>query len=675
MERISSNYKKNRIVLLVFSFLWIAAVTVTLLGYRNMMGKKSYGNSDREFTLEINKDTVISQTLKVEEGTDAVSVLMVTYARRNKGTLNIRVTDDSGKKVYADKSVPVSHIQDNAFLTVSLNETLHNQKIVVRLSSDCKGGEGINGEAPGVYCSTYNDFQGEPFTVNGIENEGSLCIRYLVPDEHMEQFYRISVASSIILLTIMMIVLLLLEPKYEVFFAGLALALGVVFMFIITPMSVPDEKTHYERSLQLSNRIIFRKGNTVETTYLDYAGFYGHHNNSGSYEKLLNEFSFPAKNQDEIKDLNRIPKYCYLGYYVPQAIGIATGRLFGLNMLKTFYLGRFTNLLFYVLCIFVAVRKTPVHKTLFGILASMPIFIQQASSYSYDGFIFGLTFVVAAYFLKWFFVDEDITVFEFAVAFVANQLLAPAKSVYCVFSFLYWFIPEKRFGTRLKKLVICTLICFYPLKILYEEIWKYRIKVHIQRIFGLAFSNPSDLLLLPAASGKTGLVSDWVAPLNEPYTFTYVLQHPMETIHLFLYTIRYSIKLWFYGSIGRTMSGLSLILPLRLVQSFPLLLLICSLRKEEHVEPIWLKALFAVLCIVSAMMTLFGMLLGWTSTQSDMIEGIQGRYFSPLLPYFFPIFNNGRITISEKADRYLIFTHIILMFITIVYILSYTFVN
>lgn len=665
LEKISSNFKKNRIILLVFSLLWIATVTVTLLTYKDTLGKRSKGNSDREIALEINRDTVVTQTFQVDEGTDAVSVLMVTYARKNRGTLQIRVTDITGTKTYADKSISVSNIQDNAFLTVGLNQQLKEQKIIVELSSDCKGGEGINGEAPGVYCSTYNDFHGDPFTINGVESEGSLCVRYLIPDVKMKQFCQIIVVCSVVVLSIMIFILLLLEAKPQHFFAVLILMMGIIYMFLITPMSVPDEKTHYERSLQLSNRILFREGNEVEKTYLDYAGFYGHRNYSGSYVKILDEFNSATKNQNEIKELNRIPKRCYLGYYTPQAIGIAIGRAFHLNMLKTFYLGRFTNLLFYTLCIYLAVRKTPVHKILFGILASMPIFMQQASSYSYDGFVFGLSFVVAAYLLKWFFVDETITGPELIVAFLANQLLAPAKFVYTIFTFLYWFIPEKRFGGRVRKFIICALICYYPLKILYQEIWKNRVRVHIKRLFGLAVSDPSGLLLLGNNS----------TPLKEPYTFTYVLQHPMETLQLFLYTIRYSVKLWFYGSIGRTMSGLGLILPLRLVQSFPLLLVICSLRKEEYVEPVWLKALFIIMCIGSALMTLFGMLLGWTSTQSEMIEGIQGRYFSPLLPYFFPLFNNGKITVPEKTDHYLIFTHLILMFVTIVYILSYTFVN
>ena len=74
-------------------------------------------------------------------------------------------------------------------------------------------------------------------------------------------------------------------------------------------------------------------------------------------------------------------------------------------------------------------------------------------------------------------------------------------------------------------------------------------------------------------------------------------------------------------------------------------------------------------------MTLFGMLVGWTNTDSQMIEGIQGRYFSPLLPYFFAIFNNSKISLPKKFDKYLIFAQILLMFEVIVYILSYTFVN
>ena len=78
-----------------------------------------------------------------------------------------------------------------------------------------------------------------------------------------------------------------------------------------------------------------------------------------------------------------------------------------------------------------------------------------------------------------------------------------------------------------------------------------------------------------------------------------------------------------------------------------------------------------------------GMLVSWTEIEQDVVEayggpiiqGIQGRYFSPLLPYLFLILNNKKIKIPKKYDEYIIYSFIILVFEVIVYVLSYTFVN
>ncbi len=675
-DRIKTNFKKNKYVILAFLLIWIVVIALTLTSYQDSMGKKSRGNSEIEIPYEINSETVIEQTMKVDEGTDAVSIFMITYARKNKGHLYLSITDLTGSKVYAEKTIDVTKIQDNAFMTIGLNQKIKAQTIKIRLSSDSKGGEGIEGEAVGVYCSSFNAFDGGTMKINDVLQEGSICARYLMEDDTMISFYRIAVICSIFLLSLIILILLLIEPKYEWLFATMCLVIGVIFMFIITPMSVPDEGTHYERSLELSNRLLFKNSYEVEKTYVDYERFYGHHNSSAAYGRILEDFNSPTKNYDQTVTVNRIPVYNYLGYYYPQAIGLAIGRLLHLNMLKTYYLGRLSNLLFYVLCVFLAIRKTPVHKLIFGLLSVAPMFIQQAASYSYDGFIFGLTFVVIAYFLKWYLVDEEITLREYLVGFFANVLLAPAKFVYCIFSFLYWFIPEKRFKSKLQKFILVGLICAEPLRTLYQEIWLNRVLIHIERLFGLVCSESANTLSVSSDRFfRFSLIGKPVKPYDEPYTFTYVLQHPMETLYLFYYTVRYSIKLWFYSAIGRTLSGLGLILPLRLVQAFPLLLMICSFRKEDYVEPVWLKAMFIFMCILSALMTLFGMLLGWTSTESEMIEGLQGRYFSPLLPYFFAIFNNGKLRLPEKIDKYAVFVQIILIFETIIYVLSYTFVN
>ena len=78
-----------------------------------------------------------------------------------------------------------------------------------------------------------------------------------------------------------------------------------------------------------------------------------------------------------------------------------------------------------------------------------------------------------------------------------------------------------------------------------------------------------------------------------------------------------------------------------------------------------------------------GMLISWTEIEQDIIEdfggpviqGVQGRYFSPFLPYLFLVLHNKKIQVPKKFDHYLIYVSILLVFEVVVYVLSYTFIN
>ena len=82
-------------------------------------------------------------------------------------------------------------------------------------------------------------------------------------------------------------------------------------------------------------------------------------------------------------------------------------------------------------------------------------------------------------------------------------------------------------------------------------------------------------------------------------------------------------------------------------------------------------------------MIVCGMLISWTEINQEIIadfggpiiQGVQGRYFSPFLPYLFIIPNNSKIRIPKKFDPYILFAFIVLVFEVVVYVLSYTFMN
>lgn len=675
-SRIKENYKRNRISVTILLLIWVFAIVFTFSSYKNTLGKISSGNEFYDNVVELSNGRSIEEILSANDGSDAVAIKFATYARKNNGSLNVKISGVNSGTIYCEKTIKVSSIQDNAFKTFALSEKLDSKvddRIKVTLYSESDDGQGA-----GVYYSNLKVYEGSELKIDEVVQEGDLSIRFMNENADLNLFYHIIITWVITTFTIILLLILLVKPKYETLFTVIAICFGLTFWLVITPMSVPDETIHYEYSLQMSNYIMGTEDHTIiDEEYLNYGSMAGHLNISAAYERLIQKINRPMKLDNQNAKLNFDIDDSYKICFIPQALGITLGRLLNWNMLRTFYLGRLFNLAFYVMCVYIAVKKTPVFKMLFGILATLPIFMQQAASFSYDCYINGLNFVIISFLMKWMFQEEQIDRKEFIFVFIVNLMIAPIKVVYGLFTFLYWFIPEKSWGNKKNKIIgtlIITAPAMYQLTILLYPL--------VARIFRRIFEG---IFVKEVRAETIDEIMAYPLLLNEgdTYTFSDVLNDPMFAIELMLRTVRYNLKIWFYGSFGRALSGNSLILPTYMVHITLALLIIASLRNENFSQTFFYRICVIFLCIFGGLMMVGGMLISWTEVDQEIIEdfggpiiqGIQGRYFSPFLPYLFSLLNNKKIRILEKYDPYVLFAFVLLVFEEVVYVLSYTFMN
>ena len=531
-----------------------------------------------------------------------------------------------------------------------------------------------------VYRSISKEIEGGILTVNGKTIEDSdLSIKYLYDDILLKGFSDRVIVWSIIGLTSVAILLLLINPKPEIMFSYMIFILGLIMMVIINPSSPPDELSHYEVALGVSNKMMFIKDyNSIDSIYMKYGYMYGHYNISAGYVRFVNEFGKPLKLTGVMQPISRSIDGLFQIQYIPNAIGLTLGRLLHLNMITTFYVGRLTGLIFYVLCVYVALKKSCSFKFLLGMIASMPMFIQIAIAITYDAYINGLSILTMAFFIKWYFTDEKIDIKEYIFVFLVNFGLAPAKVLYSFFAFLFFFVPSSRYGGKKRKLVM-SLILAAPGAYQLFDIMRGPILFFIDSVLSMDIRDN----LLDASAILNNSANLMIAKQREIYTYSYIIHNPLETLKIFARTVRYKIKYWFYGSIGRSLSGDSLILPLRLVHIMIAIIFASAFVKTEHTFSIGMKVLLICLCIIVGLYALVGMFVSWTDSNQEIIEdyggiiieGIQGRYFSPLLPYFFPVFTNKKIALPNECEKYIILSYLLLFFEVVIYVMSYTFVN
>ena len=186
------------------------------------------------------------------------------------------------------------------------------------------------------------------------------------------------------------------RARPEGIFLVIALAWGLLQVFIVPPLQVPDEGDHWFRAWALTdgqltadpqgmlelpgtfaNAVGFYTGQISDTRVLP-ASLVGLPGFTG-YEDLFNG----AGSSSSVTVASRVGFYGPVGY-LPQAAGIGLGRLVGASPLVCFYLARLANLVAAVTLLFFAIRLAPFGKQLFVLIALLPMTMFELASVSCD---------------------------------------------------------------------------------------------------------------------------------------------------------------------------------------------------------------------------------------------------------------------------------------------------
>lgn len=296
--------------------------------------------------------------------------------------------------------------------------------------------------------------------------------------------------------------------------------------------------------------------------------------------------------------------YAPIGY-VPPAIGIAVGRWLGGDVLHVFLLARLANALAAVALTACALWVLPVGRQAAMVVALFPMNLYQYASLSMDavlipgGLLYAALVIDAVWHGRW-------RPARLAAAIGLGALICASKIVYVPILFLAAWpaVMAWRRGDR-------------------------------QLAGGAA---AIAIIGMVGGAGWLALVADQVLP-NRPGVapgahVAWLLQHPMDYLEIFGRTITTQAGSWCLEVIGNpAWSKIWLPMPVYLVA---ILGLVCGLladrdgtRAMRRGDAAWSLLLIAA-CIGLISTALF---VTW-SLDPRIIEGIQGRYFNPLLVAF-----------------------------------------
>lgn len=415
----------------------------------------------------------------------------------------------------------------------------------------------------------------------------------------------------------------------HIIFLFLSVVFGICFLITIPPFQNPDEIAHFDRAYKLTEFKTFQKieNNTwgdyipksIDSVSSKFAQLRWRPDVKTEKAEIAGALQIPLnKSQTKFSNIDA-GAYFYFSY-LPHLPAVFLGRIFNLNVLYIFYLGRLFALAFYILCVFYAIKIIPVAKYLLTAVAVLPTCLAQGSSFNPDCVLFALTFLMIAILFKQTFVIRKFSVSKDTVLLFAIVLiLGILKPVYIPLNLLIFLLPVIHFKTKGRWMITISIAII--LSIVLEYVWL--------KAYGASSPNNSDMASIYSSKAA--------AFKHNPLMLFDVVKQTFGYFHL----------MYYQSTIG-LLGYLDTVLPDVVYFGFTATLILLSLFGTQKYRLTIKQRLLLFISSSGVMLAVILAMYLLTPNRSGLVaEGVQGRYFIPAL---FPFLLSFHGIFSGKMD-------------------------
>jgi len=435
-------------------------------------------------------------------------------------------------------------------------------------------------------------------------------------------------------------------------FVVVAAIFGITLVFLTPPLWGADESAHFFRTYQISEGRLNQDEQVINGNK-SYSGYV-----PSSFLKLSNLFSHDINNKpgdtrqvDDVSEYTRIGNisirkdtkvanplgaitYPAISYIAP-ALGMVVANLFNPTALALLYSARMAVLLLYIMLVFLSLLliKDKSVKWIIFMIALLPTCIYQASVVNVDSLLFALSFLMFSLIYKLIYESRRHNKYYTIYLLLSAGLLTIIKPPYLILTLPFIFLPlsKKISGTNRKIIryvipVICLSIAVMA-------------TISVQRII----STP-----LPYTSLAEQL--HWI--ISNPFGY-------INTIARTVVVISWPpLIIGTFGSSFISMPCLIIdLLMLTLLASVFLRISGDPSEDNKEIQHIRLSGLIFILAgILTSLAIATTLFLTWTHIGGYIVEGIQGRYFIPVISFTLlglRMSTNTRLVVAESHARFL----------------------
>lgn len=417
-------------------------------------------------------------------------------------------------------------------------------------------------------------------------------------------------------------------------FVILVTFLGLFMTFLLPLFHVPDEASHYFKAYSIvdNSNVLTSNGFRSDKALIKLPKSSGvildKYNmdifNAG-YKISANEFfsDISTKINDtgdselfyfgNTYDLNA---FCYL----PSALIIFLGLKLSLPFIITVLFCRIINMLLFSIIGYYALKLLPKFKKIFLIVMLMPLTLHQAGAINQDSLTNTIFILIAALLINLYFSKKNsIDNKKLILLFVLSIFLGLCKTGYFTILLLILFIPKDKFESKKQRLIAKTMI-LAPCVI-------------------LSFSKYL----------QVGTVT--VTANVDYYKISDLINHPFMIINAIINTIfeRGSLDLLtgLVDGFGWSTKWHCPLIAFVCVLLYSILILTtCEEKKHDYK--------FKIIAFIISLMT-FGLiyaslLFGWTSYGLNFVDGLQCRYFIPVVLMLYISLSNNFVKLNFKNN-------------------------
>lgn len=582
-------------------------------------------NNDYETTFE---------NIKIVEPVNRIGILFATYLRDNTSKLHIELLN--GDKLVYQETISSSKLRNITYYYLDVPsiepDEISNYKLIVSSPDSTESNcvtivMNSNDNSPAISFAKTSDLL-------SIKHIIILCyiILFLVLNYFINKNSKISPSKFYLIMTLYMVSALIIYP----------------------PLETPDEPVHLARSINFSQN-----------------GLYSSKKSSMNIPENFECLNYSEiERRDMVRDFTDI-KECLnssdnhkvsmlfgvsgkfsrnvLGY-IGASTFIKIVDIFTNSPLIIFFAGRLGNFLLAFFLIYKAIKICPLNKKVLITVVTIPMFIQQMLSYSYDSILNAACILIFAYSLA---INKGTVKIDWKFKIkilILLGIIASVKVIYLPLAILLLFATKNQFKNN-----------------------KSRFLYYITLVFGtylLYILIVNNFFLIKSSGISTGNV----VPKNSQLEF--LKSNPLQVFPIVFNTIKIN-GFWYLQSLFGYFTWFKFKFNDFTIISYIIFLIALVLSEDndyfnlDDKKKIIIKKVVIATSIMIIVAGIFGaMYLGWSSYKLNYIDGVQGRYFLPLLPLLTLLFipKNSKIKISDNSV-YMFINIVMIQYI--VYILTF----